>query len=123
MAYYYYTDLTGGTVVYDEVKPVLYFESIRYPGDISSTISAIFRRQYSWKKLIKSYARIFTEGKPTVIDFFNISDIRMTMANIVSIMRTMVKELKENIWKKGNRNHLDKVIGSRAFRVAAKGKK
>jgi predicted ATP-grasp superfamily ATP-dependent carboligase len=121
MAYYYYADLTGGAVVCDEVKPVLYFESIRYPGDISSTISAIFRRQYSWKKLIKSYARIFTEGKPTIIDFLNISDIRMTMANIVRIMRTLVKEMKQSLWKKGGRNHLDKVIGSRAFIVATKG--
>jgi hypothetical protein len=123
MAYYYYADLTGGAIVCGKVKPFLYFESIRYPGDISSTLSAIFRRQYSWKKLIKSYARIFTEGKPTIIDFFNTSDTRMTIANIISIMRTLVKEMKQSLWKKGSRNHLDEVIGSKALMVATKGKK
>jgi hypothetical protein len=97
MAYYYYADLTGAAITCHDVKPFLYFESLRYPGDISSTISAIFRRQYFWKKLIKSYARIFTEGKPTVIDFFNTSDLRMTMANIVSIMRTLAKEMKQSL--------------------------
>jgi hypothetical protein len=116
MAYYYYADLTGAAITCHDVKPFLYFESLRYPGDISSTISAIFRRQYSWKKLIKSYARIFTEGKPTVIDFFNTSDLRMTMANIVSIMRTLAKEMKQSLWKRG-RNHLDKVIGSKHLQL------
>jgi hypothetical protein len=114
MAYYYYADLTGGAIICHDVKPFLYFESLRYPGDISSAISAIFRRQYSWKKLIKSYARIFTEGKPIIIDFFNISDIRMTMANIVNIMRTMAKEMKQMIFKKRGREHLERVIDNRA---------
>jgi len=123
MAYYYYADLTGGAMICREVKPYLYFESLRYPGDISSTLSAIFRRQYSWKKLIKSYARIFTEGKPIIIDFFNISDIRMTMANIVNMMRTMAKEMKQIISKKRIRVHLEKVIDNRANIVAAKDKK
>jgi predicted ATP-grasp superfamily ATP-dependent carboligase len=123
MAYYYYADLTGGTITCHDVKPFLYFESLRYPGDISSAISAIFRRQYSWKKLIKSYARIFTEGKPIIIDFFNISDIRMTMANVVNIMRIMVKELKQSISKKRGRDHLEKAIHNSADVVATKGKK
>lgn len=97
MAYYYYADLTGESFNVPEVKPVLYFETLRYPGDISSTLSAIWRKQYTFMKLIQSYVRIFTEKKPFVMDFFCKSDMKMTLANMFNIIRTVTKEIGQMI--------------------------
>jgi predicted ATP-grasp superfamily ATP-dependent carboligase len=95
MGYYYYADLAGQSYLPPKITPTLYFETLRYPGDISSALAAIIRKRYSLSELIRSYARIFTENKPVVIDFFSRNDLKMTAFNIIGIAKTLLKEVKK----------------------------
>ena len=97
MAYYYYADMvcekrfTKRTKIY----PVIYFESLRYPGDLSSSLSAICKGQYDFKKFISSYLRIFTSRKKLVLDLFYTEDIKLTCLNLFRIIKDISDELFE----------------------------
>lgn len=100
MGYYYYADLTGQPFECHHTDNTLYFETLRYPGDLSSAMAACFRKQYSFLKLCKSYARIFTEKKSVVMDYFNSRDIKMTVCNLLLIIKTICAELRKMFYNK-----------------------
>jgi len=93
MASYYYFDLTNEDFVIPPLKQTLYFEPLRYPGDISGTLSAILRRQYSLKKLISTYCRAIIGKSSVVMDFFDIKEPRMTVINGWEIALQVAGEL------------------------------
>lgn len=93
MAWYYYADLAGLPYHVPKPTPSLYFEPLRYPGDLTSAVSTVLRGQYSLKKIFSSYARIFSETKPVVFDFFDTNDLRMTTYNIFLMISKMLREV------------------------------
>ncbi len=99
MAYYYYADLSNTPYTVEEATSSLYYEIFRYPGDISSSISTIIRKQYSLRKFIESYLRIFKEDRKVFIDFFDPEDPKMTWFNFLHIIKTLYGELKNFIYK------------------------
>lgn len=95
MAYYYYADLMGLPIDPPRPRHVFYFELLRYPGDLSSALSTIVRGQYSVGQLLRSYARAITGRKPVAIDYLDWRDLGMTLANLRSIVWTLLAELRE----------------------------
>jgi len=99
MAYYYYADLNDSPYAVGDITPSLYFEILRYPGDISASISIITRKQYSFRKFLKSYLKIFKGKQTIVIDFLDLKDLKMTGANFLTIIKTLYQELNEALFK------------------------
>jgi predicted ATP-grasp superfamily ATP-dependent carboligase len=93
MAYYYYADLVGIPFEYRKPYPAKYFEMLRYPGDVSASMLAILRGQYSWKKFIRSYLSALTSQKAFIIDFLDVYDLPMSMQNIKKIISSIKNDI------------------------------
>jgi predicted ATP-grasp superfamily ATP-dependent carboligase len=94
IAWLYYADLEGLPREMPRPRPTLYFEPLRYPGDLSSAVATIARSQYSAWTLLASYARVLRGSHRVAIDFFSWRDPAMTLAVILGIARTLVGELR-----------------------------
>jgi len=93
MPFCYYSELIGQKLDRNYIiKPSLYFEMFRYPGDISSALSSIIRKQYSLKRFLKSYLRILFERKKVIIDLFCIKDFKITYFNLKSIISDLFSD-------------------------------
>ncbi len=92
MAYFYYADLINEPFIVPKLAPSFYFEPFRYPGDISATISTIFRKQYTFGSFLNSYFKAFWGNKPVIVDFLDFNETRMTGYNFYRIATTILKE-------------------------------
>jgi predicted ATP-grasp superfamily ATP-dependent carboligase len=90
----YYADLEGLPAEEPKPRRTLYFESLRYPGDLSSAAATIARGQYSVWTLIKSYARVLRGTHRVAVDFFSWRDPAMTLAVLLGIARTIISEVR-----------------------------
>jgi predicted ATP-grasp superfamily ATP-dependent carboligase len=94
LAWLYYADLEGLPAEPARPRPTLYFEPLRYPGDLSSAVATIARRQYSAWRFLASYARVLRGTHRVVVDFFSWRDPAMTVAVMLGMARTLVGELR-----------------------------
>ncbi|MFP3982482.1 MAG: hypothetical protein ACLFV2_02165 [Desulfurivibrionaceae bacterium] len=90
MAYYYYADLVGEGFVVPPMKSAAYFEIFRNPGDVSSTLVACLRKQYSFKKFVTSYWREFFSRRPFIVDYFERQDPVRTVRHILRTFSSYV---------------------------------
>jgi predicted ATP-grasp superfamily ATP-dependent carboligase len=90
----YYADLEGLPAQEPKPRRTLYFECLRYPGDLSSAAATIARGQYSVWKLIKSYARVLRGTHRVAVDFLSWRDPVMTLAVLLGIARTIISEVR-----------------------------
>ena len=92
-AYYYYADLVGDRVEVGNVINSKYFEILRYPGDLSSTIVQVVKGKYSFNKFIMSYFMPIFRGEKIVIDLWCKEDLKISFINIYIIIKSFLKEL------------------------------
>jgi len=57
-----------------------YFETLRYPGDLSDGIVNYWRGHLKLKDFMRSYLVLARNPRQAVVDYFNIKDFRMTIA-------------------------------------------
>jgi predicted ATP-grasp superfamily ATP-dependent carboligase len=94
MAYYYYCDMLDINIEKGNIEySTLYFEALRYPGDISSSLSLIVKRKYGALKFFKSYFRGIFNKKKTIIDLFVIEDKKITIFNFILISKMILSEI------------------------------
>lgn len=98
--YFYAADLldVNYIVPYDPPK-VKYFETLRYPGDISDGVIYALRGHISFRSLFKSYIKAILSKEAIVIDHLNVYDIRMTIAILLNNLFQFIKESKKYIKK------------------------
>lgn len=81
MAWYYYADLTETPYSIPESFPKsYYFESFRYPGDISDGLKNILKGRISWKPFISSYFWALCSRSQKVIEPIRTDDWKYTVA-------------------------------------------
>ncbi|MDO3379746.1 hypothetical protein [Geoalkalibacter halelectricus] len=95
MAYFYYADLVGEDFEVPSLKRSVYFETLRHPGDLTSTFVACFKKQYDFRTFFTSYANSIFSSKPIVIDFFDKNEKNMTWNNFLKILMGTASELKK----------------------------
>lgn len=93
MAFYYYSDLTGQPFDICRTKSHIYFEAIRYPGDLTEGIGAIYRKKYQWSKFLSTYMNLLAHKRPHIIDFADLSDPYMTLYNLKDVMSQIIHRL------------------------------
>jgi hypothetical protein len=98
----YYADLEGLPAEAPKPRRTLYFECLRYPGDLSGAAATIARGQYSVWKLIKSYARVLRTTHRVAVDFFSWRDPGMTLAVLLGIARTLISEVGNRLFPETN---------------------
>jgi len=75
MAYYYYADLVGLQYTHPCSYPKsIYFETFRYPGDISDGIYNIIKGNLAVGPFLRSYLRLFSPGIQKVVGPIKLDD-------------------------------------------------
>jgi len=84
MAWYYYCDLIekSYTIPHDFPKRY-YFETLRYPGDVSDGIKYIVKGYLSWPLFINSYFKALFNGNQTIFEPVKLDDMPYTIATQV----------------------------------------
>ena len=92
MAWYYYCDLTGNEFTIPNSFPKsLYFESFRYPGDITDGVRYIAKGYISSKTFVLSYAKSIFSRNKVVIEPVKCDDLKYTvMVQIYNIQSFLV---------------------------------
>jgi predicted ATP-grasp superfamily ATP-dependent carboligase len=108
MGYYYYADLVGISHGNPSSFPKsVYFEALRYPGDISSGIVQMISGNIKILEFIKSYLRLFERGTVKVIDPVKLDDPVFTLFsqldNLKRFFKIVAKYIKKRIRLQLNR--------------------
>ena len=94
MAWYYYSDLTSQTYsIPDKFHKSFYFESFRYPGDISDGINYIFKGYISTTSFIKSYLRAIFSKHQIIIEPIKLDDLRYTLTVQIDNIKMFIVKL------------------------------
>lgn len=92
----YYCDLAVDEVpnVPREFKPAVYFESFRYPGDLSEGIYHLLKRNLTWGVFLASYGRLFRRKTIKVIEPIRVSDLGFTWCSLKDAIKGFVKDVR-----------------------------
>lgn len=66
----------------EHFKPAVYFESLRYPGDISEGIYQLFKGNLNWRDFFSSYGLLFKRHTIKIIDPIRFDDLGFTLKSI-----------------------------------------
>lgn len=91
--WYYVADLIG--VDYDSQgkdSGVVYFESLRYPGDLTDGVVNAVRGNLDISTLLSSYWRALFSPDQVVIDHFNRKDLGLTFGLVLFNVRTFIEK-------------------------------
>lgn len=100
IAYFYYSDLCDNKYNIDiSSSNHYYFESLRYPGDITDGIVNISRNYINVNSYINSYFRAFFSNEKVIIEYFNCKDLFLTIAIQISNIYILTKKLSRYIYK------------------------
>nr|WP_282562653.1 hypothetical protein [Marinobacter panjinensis] len=104
--WFYAADLSGETFhVNGKSRGVTYFETLRYPGDITDGVINSLRGNLDFGSLIASYVRAFRSRDQVVVDHFNAKDLGLTLGlvltNIKSFFDKSVSYIKRRIRRHG----------------------
>jgi predicted ATP-grasp superfamily ATP-dependent carboligase len=82
--WYYAADLMGEVFhVNGKCRDVMYFETLRYPGDVTDGVVNALRGNLGFGSLIKSYADAVKSRDQVVVDYFNVRDLGQTLGLIL----------------------------------------
>ncbi len=100
--YYYAADLLGVNYEPPDFFPkATYFESLRYPGDITDGVVNAMRGHISLKSIIKSYIHAVSSKEPVIIDHWNSKDIKLSGAilfnNGLIFLKKVIRYIKKRI--------------------------
>lgn len=104
--WYYVADLTDTRFeVNGRNQGVMYFETLRYPGDVTDGVINALRGYLDFRSLLASYVRAFRSRDQVVVDHFNVKDLGQTLglilANIKSFFDKSVSYIKRRIRRHG----------------------
>ncbi|MDX1590159.1 MAG: hypothetical protein R3296_14590 [Oleiphilaceae bacterium] len=99
-ACYYCRDLLGQPYSPPPLQPpqnrdrkILYFESLRYPGDITDGLVNMVRGHLGLKPFLRSYLEALGPGSRVIVDHFNLRDPGMTFYLQVLNARRFLRKL------------------------------
>jgi predicted ATP-grasp superfamily ATP-dependent carboligase len=91
LAWMYYNDLIGNNYTKPVFKKALYYEALRMPGDISTSVYGILKGYFKPVKVFKSYLMLFGFRYKLVIDVFYRYDLPLTFANWGYVIKYLLK--------------------------------
>jgi predicted ATP-grasp superfamily ATP-dependent carboligase len=92
--WFYVADLIGQrTENKGKDKGVIYFEALRYPGDLTDGFVNSLRGYLSIGKLLTSYWAALWSDDQVVVDYFNSKDPGLTIGLFISNMRRFFKKI------------------------------
>jgi len=92
----YYCDLALNHVVEitGEFKPAVYFESFRYPGDLSEGLYHLLKRNLRWGPFIKSYGKLFSFNTIKVVEPIRCKDYRFSWKSLSNAVADFARDVK-----------------------------
>ena len=105
--YFYAADLFGLNYTSPPAMPeTVYFEALRYPGDVTDGIANAFRGFFTLRSFVKSYLSAFFSKERVVIDHLNYGDIPMSVAILLHNEVNFIRKMTTYIRKRSMRiNH------------------
>jgi len=101
----YYCDLVAGKVpeVPPVFKPAVYFESFRYPGDLSEGLYHLLKKNLRWRPYIASYGKLFKRKTIKVVEPIRMSDMGFTLRSLRDSLGGFFRDAKVFIKGRVNR--------------------
>ncbi len=90
IAWHYYADLVGIKYGLPAFRKSVYMEALRVPGDLTSSLYAVFKGYMSGSDFIRPYLRIFQSGYIVCIDVFFRQDPLFTLAYWSKFLRYLL---------------------------------
>jgi D-aspartate ligase len=92
MAFLYYADLTKTPFDRPERYPTsIYFEALRFPGDLSHGIYNVLRGELGFRSFVGSYMRLLTPGIVRIVDPIRIDDPIFTVTHLLRSGRDFLR--------------------------------
>ena len=105
--WYYVADLTGDQYESQgKESGVVYFESLRYPGDLTDGVVNGLRGNLKFSALLESYWRALISRDQVVVDHFNSRDPGLTFGLLLFNIRSFVDKAVSYIRRRVLRNGL-----------------
>lgn len=104
--WYYAADLMGDSFQTNgKERGVTYFETLRYPGDLTDGVINALRGYLDFRSLLASYIRALRSQDQVVIDYFNVKDLGQTLGlflvNIKSFFDKSLSYIKRRMRRHG----------------------
>lgn len=103
--WYYAADLMDEEFEVDgKDSGVTYFETLRYPGDVTDGVMSALRGNLDFHGLLVSYVRALRSPDQVVVDYFNLRDLGQTLGLILTNIKFFFDKSVSYI-KRGVRRH------------------